>query len=165
MKDNQMLPEVENALEGLLLRETAELAQFINLLEEEIDALAVGRADAVQTCTTRKQDLLGRIFATRDAVNAVARRTASNPHLTSPESWLARTSSVRVRRAFDDLTEQAEQARQLNQLASRLIQTKLRSVNERLDVLMPDGWMDRPVYRAEGFATSQISHKGIIGRA
>lgn len=162
---NPMLPEVESALEGLLLRETAELAQFISLLEEELDALAVGRAEAVESCTARKQDLLGRIFATRDAVNAVARRTASNPHLKSPESWLARTSSVRVRRAFDDLTDHAEQARQLNQLASRLIQTKLRSVHERLDVLMPEGRMDRAVYRAEGFAAKQVSHKGIIGRA
>jgi flagellar biosynthesis/type III secretory pathway chaperone len=157
-------PEIENALEDLLQRETSELAQFISLLEEELDALAVGSADAVQSCAGRKQHLLGRIFATRDAVNAVARRTSNNPHLKSAESWLARTSSVRIRQAFDQLTDHAEHARQLNQLASRLIQVKLRSVNERLDVLRPAGRMDA-VYFPEGFAAAQMSPKGIIGRA
>jgi flagellar biosynthesis/type III secretory pathway chaperone len=157
-------PEMENALADLLNRECNELAQFIGLLEEELDALALGSADAVRDCATRKQHVLGRIFATRDAVNAVTRRTASNPHLQSVESWLARSSSLRIRRAFDQLTEHADEARQLNQLASRLIQIKLRGVNERLDVLRPDGWMD-PVYHSEGFAAAQVSSKGIIGRA
>ena len=72
--------------------------------------------------------------------------------------------SIRSRRAFDDLTDRAEQARELNQLASRLIQIKLRSVNERIDTLQPAGWMD-PVYQPEGFAATQLSAKGIIGRA
>lgn len=157
-------PEVENALEDLLNREIGELTQFISLLEEELDALTAGSADAVQYCTSRKQDLLGRIFATRDAVNAVARRTSTDPHLKSAESWLARTSSTRIRQAFDQLTDRAEQARQLNQLAGRLIQIKLRGVNERLDVLQPARLMDA-VYRPEGLAAAQLSSKGIIGRA
>lgn len=157
-------PDIENTLEDLLNRETRELAQFICLLEEELDALAVGRAEAVQHCASRKQHLLGRIFATRDAVNAVARRSSRNPQLKSAESWLARTPSVRVRRAFDQLTDHAEHARQLNQLASRLLQIKLRGVNDRLDVLKPAGRMDA-VYHPEGFAAAGMSPKGIIGRA
>jgi flagellar biosynthesis/type III secretory pathway chaperone len=157
-------PEFEIAIRDLLNRETSELAQFIGLLEEELDALAVGRADTVQHCASRKQHLLGRIFATRDAVNAVARSASSNPHLKSAESWLARTSSVQIRQAFDRLTDHAEHARQLNQMASRLIKVKLRSVNERLDVLQPAGLMDA-VYCPEGFAAAQMSTKGIVGRA
>ena len=157
-------PEIESALEELLNKETSELTQFISLLEEELDALASGHADAVQHCASRKQSLLGRIFATRDAVNTVTRRASSNPALKSAESWLARTSSVRIRRAFDELTDRAEHARQLNQLAGRLIQIKLRSVNERLSVLQPIGLMDA-VYYPEGFAAAQMSSKGIIGRA
>lgn len=161
---NAMQPEIENAIEDLLHRETSELAQFIGLLEEELDALAIGRAEAVQDCAARKQHLLGRIFATRDAVNAVARRTSNNPHLKSAESWLARTSSRRISKAFDQLTDHAEHARQLNQLASRLIQVKLRSVNERLDAFQPEIRMES-VYFPEGFAGAQLSPKGIIGRA
>ena len=157
-------PEIENALEDLLNRETGELAQFITLLEEELDALASGRADTVKQCASRKQSMLGRIFATRDAVNLVARRASSNPDLKSAESWLARSSSMRVRHAFENLTDHAEHARQLNQLAGRLIHIKLRSINESLDVLQPAGLMDA-VYYPEGFASAQMSSKGIVGRA
>jgi flagellar biosynthesis/type III secretory pathway chaperone len=156
--------EIENALEDLLHRETTELAQFIQLLEEELDALASGRADTVQDCTNRKQSMLGRIFATRDAVNTVVRRASNNPALKSAESWLARTSSARIREAFDELTDHAEYARQLNQLASRLVHSKLRSVNERLGVLQPPGLM-HAVYLAEGHSTAQMSSKGAVGRA
>jgi flagellar biosynthesis/type III secretory pathway chaperone len=157
-------PEIENALEDLLNRETGELVQFIDLLEEELDALAAGRADAVHLCASRKQNLLGRIFATRDAVNAVVRRASSNPQLKSAESWLARTSSARIRHAFDQLTDHADHARQLSQLAGRLIQMKLQSINERLDVLQPAGRMSA-VYFPEGFAAAPMSSKGAIGRA
>ncbi len=162
--DAILAPDIENAIEDLLHRETSELAQFIGLLEEELDALAIGRADTVQDCASRKQHILGRIFATRDAVNAVARRTSNNPHLKSAESWLARTSSMRISKAFDQLTDHAEHARQLNQLASRLVQVKLRGINERLDVLRPDARVDA-VYFPEGFSAAQLASSGIIGRA
>lgn len=157
-------PDIENAIEDLLHRETSELAQFIGLLEEELDALAIGRADTVRDCASRKQHLLGRIFATRDAVNAVARQTSNNPQLKSAESWLARTSSIRISKAFDQLTDHAEHARQLNQLASRLVQIKLRSVNDRLNVVRPDARRDA-IYFPEGFAAAQMPSPGIIGRA
>jgi flagellar biosynthesis/type III secretory pathway chaperone len=157
-------PDVEEALGELLERETMELAQFIDLLEAELDALAAGSALVVQDGAVRKQALLNRIFATRDSVNAIARRTAKDPHLKSAESWLARSSSMRIRRAFDDLTDHAERARELNQLAGRLIRIKLSSVNKRLDVLQPAGRL-HPVYRPEGLAAGQMSSKGIIGRA
>jgi flagellar biosynthesis/type III secretory pathway chaperone len=157
-------PEIENALEDLLHRETSELAQFIHLLEEELDALASGQADTVQQCASRKQGMLGRIFATRDAVNTVARRASSNPALKSAESWLARTPSIRIRQAFDELTDHAEYARQLNQLAGRLVQIKLRNVNDRLGVLQPAGLM-QAVYYAQGYSAAQMSSKGTVGRA
>ncbi len=157
-------PEIENTLEDLLNRETGELVQFISLLEEELDALAVGHSEVVQDCASRKQHLLGRIFATRDAVNAVARRSSNNPQLKSAESWLARTSSAKVRQAFDLLTEHAEQARQLNQLASRLIQVRLRGVKDRLDLINPAVRMEA-VYFPEGGASAAMASKGIIGRA
>lgn len=156
--------DLESALENLIHRETDELGQFIALLEEELDALATGHADDVRDCANRKQTLLGRIFATRDAVNAAARRASSNPQLKTAESWLARASSARVRHAFHRLTDRAEEARQLNQLASRLIQIKLRGVNQRLEVLQPDGRM-AAVYHPEGYAAAQMATKGIIGRA
>jgi flagellar biosynthesis/type III secretory pathway chaperone len=157
-------PEIENALEELLNRETIELAQFIGLLEEELDALARGSADAVKQCANRKQTMLGRIFATRDAVNVVARRLACDPHMKSAEAWLARNSSIRIRRAFDDLTDHADHARQLNQLASRLLHVKLRSINERLDILQPPG-LTNTVYHPKGFAAGQMSSTSVIGRA
>lgn len=161
---SMLQPDTEEALEGLLHSETSELAEFISLLEVELDALAVGSAEAIQVCANRKQELLGRIFSTRDAVNAVARRAASNPHLKSAASWLSASSSIRVREAFSELTERAAQARELNQLASRLIKIKLGSVNERLDVLRPTAAM-AAVYYPEGFAAAQRSCNGIIGRA
>jgi flagellar biosynthesis/type III secretory pathway chaperone len=157
-------PEIENALEDLLKRETIELVQFISLLEEELDALAAGNTDTVQHCVSRKQNLLGRIFASRDAVNEAARSASRNPLLKSAESWMARTSSMRIRQAFATLTDHAEQARQLNQLAGRLIQVKLRGVAERLDVLQPTGRMSA-MYFPEGFTAAPMSPKGIIGRA
>jgi len=157
-------PEIESALEELLNRETGELAQFIALLEQELDAIGGGKAEFVQQCASAKQTMLGRIFATRDAVNALARRASSNPQLKSAEAWLARTSSSRITQAFQQLTDHAEYARELNQLAGRLVQVKLRSVNERLDILRPTGWMDA-VYYPEGFTGSKIAAKGIIGRA
>lgn len=162
--DARLSPDLEAALEDLLHRETDELGQFINLLEEELDALAVGHADSVRDCSNRKQILLGRIFATRDAVNTVARRASANPHLKTAEAWLARSTSVRIRHAFHRLTDRAEEARELNQLASRLIQIKLRGVNQRLEVLQPDGRMDA-MYYPEGYAVGQIAAKGMIGRA
>jgi flagellar biosynthesis/type III secretory pathway chaperone len=97
-------------------------------------------------------------------VNALARRASSNPNLKSAEAWLARTPSMRIRKAFDKLTEHAEHARQLNQLAGRLIQNKLQSISERLDVLRPTGWSEA-VYYPEGFASTQLGPKGIIGSA
>ena len=87
-------PELERALEDLLNRETSELAQFIGVLEEELDALAAGHADTIQDCASRKQGMLGRILATRDAVNAVAVRASANPNLKSAEAWLARALTV-----------------------------------------------------------------------
>jgi flagellar biosynthesis/type III secretory pathway chaperone len=161
---NKLQPELESALEDLLNRETSELAQFIGVLEEELDALAGGHADTVQDCASRKQSMLGRILATRDAVNAVAVRASANPNLKSAEAWLARTPSIRIREAFDQLTDHAEYARQLNQLAGRLVQVKLRSINDRLDVLRPSGRMSA-VYYPAGFAAAPMSSKGIIGRA
>jgi len=157
-------PEIENAIQDLLNRETGELAQFIELLEEELDALAVGRTDTVHDCANRKQHLLGRLFATRDAVNALARNASRNPHLKSAESWLARTASARIRQAFEILTERAEHARQLNQLASRLIKIRLRSVNDRLDLLQPAARINA-VYCPDGLANVQLSSKGVVGRA
>jgi flagellar biosynthesis/type III secretory pathway chaperone len=162
--DPRLSPDIEAALEDLLLRETDELGQFISLLEEELDALAVGQADDVRDCSNRKQLLLGRIFATRDAVNTVARRASANPQLKTAEAWLARSSSARVRHAFHRLTDRAEEARELNQLANRLIQIKLRGVNQRLDVLQPDGRME-VMYYPEGYSAGQMSAKGMIGSA
>jgi len=162
--DAVMSPEIESALEELLNRETGELAQFIALLEEELSALTHCEPEVVEQCVSRKQTVLSRIFATRDAVNALTRRAASNPKLKSAEAWLARTSSPRITLAFQQLTDHAEYARGLNQLAGRLVQVKLRGVNERLDILQPAGWMGR-MYYPEGFSSSTISPKGIIGRA
>jgi len=156
--------EMESALEDMLKRETAELAQFIALLEEELSALANCEPEIVEQCVSRKQTVLGRIFATRDAVNALTRRAASNPQLESAEAWLARTSSARITQAFQQLTDHAEYARELNQLTGRLVQVKLRSVNERLDILQPAGWMGAMYYPA-GLAGSKITTKGIIGTA
>jgi len=159
-----MTPEIENSLEDLLNRETGELAQFIQLVEEELDALAAGKAEAVQDFAIRKQQSLGRILAARDAVNDAARRASNNSRLKSAEAWLARTSSGRIRVAFDELTDHVEHARQLNQLAARLVQIKLRSINERLEILKPIGMLDA-VYFPEGFAAAQMSTQGIISRA
>jgi len=160
-----LLPtELEDALEQLLNRETGELKQFIDLLEEELDALAAGEADAVQDCASRKQSMLGRIFATRDAVNELARKASSNPQLKSAEVWLARTNSFRIRHTFEQLTDHAEYARELNQLAARLVHIKLHSVNAKLGILQPTGWSEA-IYYPQGLSATQLSRKGIIGRA
>jgi flagellar biosynthesis/type III secretory pathway chaperone len=162
---NSLIPvELESSLENLLQRESAQLDQFIRLLEEELDALAVGHPDQIRECAARKQAILAQIFATRDSVNHVVRRAAANPQLKTAEAWLARSTSPRVRRAFNQLTDRADQARQLNQLASRLIQLKLQRINQRLDVLQPDGRLGA-IYYPEGYAAGQMSSKGMIGRA
>jgi len=162
--DARLPAEVEHTLENLIQRETSELAKFIQLLEQELDALAHGKIDEVQECARQKQSLLAGIFAARDAVNVAARNAAADPHLKSAEAWLARSTSPRVRSAFEELTDHADHARQLNQLAGRLVQTKLRGIQQRLEILQPAGLTDA-VYYPEGYAAAQRSAAATIGRA
>ena len=159
-----LLPETERRLAELLERETGELAEFITTLEAELDSLATGTPHAIDDCSTAKQRLIRSIFASRDAVNALARSHSRNSRATSPEAWLASLESSVVRRAFERLIEHAGRARELNQLAGRLLHIKQCAVNERLDVLRPSGWMEA-LYQPGGHTGIQMSPKGVIGRA
>lgn len=131
--------ELESALENLIHQEIDELRKFSSLLEEELEALAAGRADNVHDCMNRKRTLLGRIFTARDAVNAIARQASSNPHLKTAEPWLAHASSLRIRHAFHRLTDHAHEARQLSQLANRLIRIKSPGSHHGQEILAPNG--------------------------
>jgi len=162
--DARLSADLESELESLIQRETGELAKFIRLLETELDALAAGKIDKVQECAREKQSLLARIFAARDAVNVATRSAAADPQLKSAEAWLARSTSPRVRNAFEELTDHADHARQLNQLAGRLVQSKLRGIQQRLEILQPAGLTDA-VYYPEGYSAAQRASAATIGRA
>lgn len=149
--------ELESALENLIHQEIDELRKFISLLEEELAALATGRTDNVRDCMNRKRTLLGRIFAARDAVNAIARLASSNPHLKTAEPWLAHASSKRIRHAFHRLTDHAHEARQLHQLANRLIRVKLPGAYQGQEVFAADGRMDADFY-SQGFCCHTNRH-------
>ena len=149
--------ELETALENLIHQEIDELKKFICLIEEELDALAAGRADNVRDCMNRKRALLGRIFAARDAVNAIARRASSNPDLKTAEPWLAHASSERIRHAFHRLTDHVHEARQLNQLANRLIRVKLPGTYQGQEVFAADGRMDAN-FHSQGFQCHTNRH-------
>lgn len=152
----------ENALEDLIERETGDLQDLIGVLEDELDALAAGSVAEVERCTQAKQQLIRRVFSARDAVNAMARTHAGSAM--TAEAWIAGLESARVRSAFDRLTELAGDARELNQLAARVVHHKLAGVNERLDLLAPSG-RSPALYQSGGMVDGAIAAKGIIGRA
>ena len=149
--------DLESALENLIHQETDELKHFIRLLEEELDALATGRTDNVHNFMNRKRTLLGRIFTARDAVNAIARQASSNPHLKTAEPWLAHASSERIRHAFHRLTDHAHEARQLHQLANRLIRIKLPDPYQGQEVFAAAGRMDAD-FHSQGFCCHTNRH-------
>jgi flagellar biosynthesis/type III secretory pathway chaperone len=156
--------EFEAAIEDLLNNEREQLRSFVALLERELDALAIDNTEDIRMCAAEKLTVLGKIFASRDAVNSIVARAAGTPAPKSPEAWLAYHPSARLRDAFARLTSGAAEARQLNQLTSRLVQHKLRSINRRLETLSP-GHRFSPIYQPEGSSKASIMPSGVIGRA
>ena len=122
---------------GILAIELATLRDFVALLKEEQSALVEGRIDALVALTERKSALATRLndcTRGREAALLSLGLVAGRPGM---EAWLdAAATDAATRGSWQQLLPLAAEARALNELNRKLINTRLQNNQQALAALM-----------------------------
>ncbi len=155
-----MSPNESGALQ--LARLTAESAAWqalLNLLAEEERALIDGAADRLAELNASKLaqlQTLGNLARTRREELQAAGYTPDHPGM---DAWLAQLGQPEARTRWQTLREMETQAQALNQRIGALIELRLASTRQALNVLIHAATNQAGLYDQDGLAVAARSGK------
>lgn len=123
--------------QNLLIEEAAQLRDFLDLLEQEQKALAVGDIERLLPLASRKTELFGRLAQLGEARSRALAAAGLAADRKGMESWLERHPELGgAKREWQAFLVLAEKARSLNQTNGKLIATRLANNQQALSTLM-----------------------------
>lgn len=124
-------------LQNLLLEEVAQLRGFLDLLENEQQALIGGDVERLLPLAAEKNDLLRRLAQLGEARGKALLAAGLATDRQGMEGWLERhPEPAGAKRVWQELLTLAEKAGALNQTNGKLIATRLANNQQALSTLM-----------------------------
>ena len=131
----------------LVRRECRLLAEFVDLLSQEEQALVAGDTEALATLTPRKSELVSRLNQIADLRDAGMRANGLPADTAGIDSWRQRDGAAAS--AAEQLMTLAGQARERNRVNGQLIALHLQKTQEALAALT-GGDARRQTYGRDG---------------
>lgn len=143
-------------LADLLVRELAQLSDFIALLEDEQQALKQGEVSQLQAITPRKQEMASALNETENTrLQLISLQPGENPK-SAMERWLAeRPGEVSAHTSWQELLNAAIRAKRLHEINGGLIGMHLQHTNEMLEALGVATSRQATLYGSNGMTEMQ----------
>lgn len=153
------MPPSEPSLTAGLKAEVAAWQALLNVLAEEERALVDGEADRLAQLNASKLSQLqnlGKLASARHADLLAAGSTADHAGM---ESWLTQHGDPESRARWQELCEMERQAQATNQRIGSLIDLRLASTRQALNVLVHAATHRNGLYDQDGLAVAARSGK------
>lgn len=153
------MPPSESSLSAGLKAETAAWQALLNVLAEEERALVDGEADRLAQLNASKLSQLqnlGKLASARQTDLLAAGCTADHAGM---ENWLAQHDDPQSRARWQDLCDMEGQARAMNERIGALIDLRLASTRQALNVLVHAATHQNGLYDQAGLAVAARTGK------
>jgi len=147
------------SLANIIAEEADLVSAFVLLLNEEQEALKLGKADLLPGIVERKAAATGKLAPISAARNSELSRAGLKPDRAGVEAWLEKQPADKlVRQHWQKLQSLAAEAKELNRLNGELIRLRMQNNAKALEILLSNA-NRQDLYSADGQAAPATSRR------
>lgn len=147
------------SLAEIIAAEADLVSAFVLLLNEEQDALKLGKADLLPGIVERKAAITGELAPVSAARNAELGRTGLMQDRAGVEAWLEKQPTDKlVRQHWQKLLSLAAEAKELNRVNGELIRLRMQNNTQVLEILLSTA-NRQDLYSADGQAAPATTRR------
>lgn len=147
------------SLADIIAAEADLVSAFVRLLDEEQEALKLGKADLLPGIVERKAVATGKLAPISATRNAELSRAGLKPDRAGVEAWLEKHPTDKlVRQHWQKLQSLAAEAKELNRVNGELIRLRMQNNAQVLEILLSAA-NRQDLYSADGQAAPSANRR------